>query len=63
MAARRICQPRNGIKEQYDDLEAMRATVRLNDILDTLEMQFDESSSFVDRDYRPSGNSLSHSSA
>jgi len=28
----------------------MLATVRLNDIVDALEMQFDESSSFVDRD-------------
>ena len=28
----------------------MPATVRLNDIVDALEMQFDESSSFVDRD-------------
>jgi hypothetical protein len=28
----------------------MPATVRLNDIIDALEMQFDESSSFLDRD-------------
>src|ERR1700674_3203950 len=28
----------------------MPATVRLNDIVDALEMQFDESSSFLDRD-------------
>jgi len=31
-------------------LEAMAATVRLSDIVDALEMQFDESSSFLDRD-------------
>src|SRR6266446_4720614 len=36
--------------EQYDDFEAMPATVRLNDIVDALEMQFDESCSFLDRD-------------
>ena len=36
--------------EQYDDLEAMSAIVRLSYIVDALEMQFDESSSFVDRD-------------
>jgi hypothetical protein len=40
----------NGRPEQYDDLEALSATVRLSDIVDALEMQFDESSSFVDRD-------------
>jgi hypothetical protein len=28
----------------------MPATVRLNDIVDALEMQFDESCSFLDRD-------------
>jgi hypothetical protein len=31
---------------QYDDLEATPATVRPEDIVDALEMQFDESSSF-----------------
>ena len=36
--------------EQYDCSEAMPGTVRLNDIVDALEMQFDESSSFLDRD-------------
>ena len=35
-------------RRQYDGLEAMPATVRLNDIIDSLEMQFDESSSFLD---------------
>jgi hypothetical protein len=35
---------------QYDGLEAMPATVHLNDIVDALEMQLDESSSFLDRD-------------
>ena len=35
---------------QYDGLEAMPATVRLSDIIDSLEMQFDESSSFLDLD-------------
>src|SRR5260370_7268258 len=35
---------------QYDDLEAMPVTVRLTDIVDALEMQFDESSSFLDLD-------------
>jgi hypothetical protein len=42
--------PSDGSPEQYDDLEAMPATVRLDDIVDALEMQFDESSSFLDRD-------------
>ena len=36
--------------EQYDDLEAMPATVRLSDVIDALEMQFDESASFLDCD-------------
>ena len=45
-----FCPPSDGSPEQYDDLEAMPATVRLNDIVDALEMQFDESSSFLDRD-------------
>jgi len=36
--------------EQYDDLEAMPATVRLSDVIDAMEMQFDESSSFLDCD-------------
>jgi hypothetical protein len=40
----------DGSPEQYDDLEAMPASVRLDDIVDALEMQFDESSSFLDRD-------------
>ena len=44
------CPPSDGSPEQYDGLEAMPATVRLNDIVDALEMQFDESSSFLDRD-------------
>ena len=35
---------------QYDGLEAMPSTVRLNDIVDALEMQFDEASSFLDLD-------------
>src|ERR1022692_2278176 len=35
---------------QYDGLEAMPANVRLNDIVDALEMQFDESSSSLDLD-------------
>jgi Uncharacterised protein family (UPF0158) len=35
---------------QYHDLEVMPATVRLNDIVDALEMQFDRSSSFLDRE-------------
>lgn len=35
---------------QYDGLEAMPATVRLNDIVDALEMQFDESPSYLDLD-------------
>jgi Uncharacterised protein family (UPF0158) len=38
------------IRRQYDGLEAMPATVRLNDVIDSLEMQFDESSSFLDLD-------------
>src|SRR5207247_2936571 len=35
---------------QYDGLEAMPVIVRLKDIVDALEMQFDESSSFLDLD-------------
>jgi hypothetical protein len=35
---------------QYDDLEAMSATVHLNDIVEALEIQLDESSSYLDRD-------------
>jgi hypothetical protein len=35
---------------QYDVREAMSAVVRLSDIVDALEMQFDESSSFLDLD-------------
>ena len=35
---------------QYDGLEAMPSTVRLNDLVDALEMQFDEASSFLDLD-------------
>lgn len=45
---------RNGwtgaIGQIYDGLEAMPATVRLQDIVDALEMQFDESPSFLDLD-------------
>ncbi len=37
-------------QSSIDDLEAMPPTVRLNDIVDALEMQFDESCSFLDRD-------------
>lgn len=35
---------------QYDGFESMPATVRLNDIVDALEIPFDESTSFLDRD-------------
>ena len=42
--------PRDGTREQYDDLDAMPATVRLSDIIDALEMQFDEYTSFLNRD-------------
>ena len=38
-----------GIEEQYDDLE-VPATIQLNDIIDALEMQFDESFSYLDLD-------------
>jgi hypothetical protein len=37
-----------GSLEPYDDFEAMPASVRLRDILDALEVQFDEYSSFLD---------------
>jgi len=37
-------------EQYYDYLESMPAMVRLNDIIDALEMQFDESSFFLDRD-------------
>jgi len=37
-------------RRQYDGLGAMPATVHLNDIVDALQMQFDESSSFWDRE-------------
>jgi hypothetical protein len=40
----------DGNPPQYDDLEVMPATVRLNDIVEALETQFDDSSSFLDRD-------------
>jgi hypothetical protein len=40
----------DGNPQQYDDLEAMPATVRLNNIVEALEMQFDASSSFLDLD-------------
>ncbi len=36
--------------KQYDGLEAMPSTVRLNDLVDALEMQFDKASSFLDLD-------------
>ena len=42
--------PSDGNTEQYDDFEAMPATVRLNDIVDAQEMQFDESCSLLHRD-------------
>jgi hypothetical protein len=45
---RKISLP-GGIAEQYDDLE-MPATVQLNDIIDALEMQFDEMNSYLDLD-------------
>jgi hypothetical protein len=43
------CPLPGGIAEQYDDLE-VPATVQLNDIIDALEMQFDESISYLDLD-------------
>lgn len=51
MPSRRLggCPPPDGIEEQYDDLE-VPATVHLNDIIDALEMQFDESLSYLDLD-------------
>ena len=36
--------------DRYHGLEAMPAVARLNDIVEALEIQFDESSSFLDRD-------------
>jgi hypothetical protein len=42
--------PSDGNTEQYDDFEAMPATVRLNDIVDAQDMQFDESCSLLHRD-------------
>ena len=36
------------IAEQYDDFEAMPATIQLSDIIDALEMQFEESVSYLD---------------
>ena len=36
--------------DRYHSLEAMPATARLNDIVEALEIQFDESLSFLDRD-------------
>jgi hypothetical protein len=38
--------PRTG----YHNLDGMPATARLSDIVEVLEIQFDESSSFLDRD-------------
>ena len=40
----------DGSPERYDGLKSMPATVRLNDIVDALEMQLDESSSYLDLD-------------
>ena len=34
----------------YDDFEAMPATVHLSDVIDTLEMQFEESIPYLDLD-------------
>ena len=42
--------PSSLVGQQYDGLEAVPATVRLKDIVDALEMQFDESLSFLDCD-------------
>ncbi len=42
--------PSDGSSEQYDGLEAVPVTVRLTEIVDALEMQFDEFSSFLDPD-------------
>jgi len=36
--------------DEYDDLEAMPKPVRLNDIVEALEMQFDGTSSYLDLD-------------
>lgn len=38
------------LKSEYDGLEAMPATVRLNDVVDALDMQFDELISILDLD-------------
>jgi hypothetical protein len=43
------CPPPSGIEEQNDDL-GVPATVHLNGIIDALEMQFDESLSYLDLD-------------
>jgi len=43
------CPSPAGIEEQYDDLEVL-ATVHLNDVIDALEMQFDDSLSYLDVD-------------
>lgn len=37
-------------RDRYHDLESMPAVVRLNDIVEILEVQFEESSSFLDRE-------------
>ncbi len=37
-------------RDQYHDLDAMPAVARLNDIVEVLEMQFEEFSSFFDRE-------------
>ena len=42
--------PSDGSSEQYDGLEAVPVTVRLTEIVDALEMQFDESPSYLDLD-------------
>jgi hypothetical protein len=43
------CPPPDRIEEQYDDLE-VPATIHLNDIIEALEMQFDEYLSYLDLD-------------
>lgn len=47
--AANIVHLRSGSKSSYDDLE-VPATVHLNDVIDALEMQFDEDLSFFDID-------------
>lgn len=45
-----LTEPPRGVAESYAVIKAVSVTVLLSDIVEALEMQFDESSSFLDLD-------------